>query len=372
MFRQVKHIIPKGATAASHVDRPLLIAILIVFGIGTIVLYSATGEDSDQMMRHGIRAGLAFVLMFIVSRISPAALARWSLNLYLFALLLLIAVLSIGIIGKGAQRWIDLGLFRFQPSEIMKIAIPMTTAWILSRSILPPKIGVLLLAVVVVLVPSILVMRQPDLGTALLIALSGVAVIFLAGPSWKLIISVVCLMIATTPVLWSLVLEEYQRRRILTLFDPWSDPLGAGYHSIQSIIAIGSGGIDGKGWLSGTQSQLEFIPERSTDFIFSVFAEEFGILGGLLLLSLYLFLVIRGLMIAYYAEDSYSRLLAGGLSVTFFFYVFVNIGMVSGILPVVGVPLPFISYGGTSMVTLMVGFGILMSISRGQKNLMYR
>ncbi len=367
MLRQARHTIPENSTASNHVDRPLLIAILIVFGIGMIVLYSATGADSDQMLKHGIRAGLAFALMFIVSRISSPTLARWSLNLYLFALLLLVAVLSIGIIGKGAQRWIDLGLFRFQPSEIMKIAIPMATAWVLSRSILPPKIGVLLLTVVIVLVPSILIMRQPDLGTALLVALSGVAVIFLAGPSWKLVVSVVCVMIAAAPVLWSLVLEDYQRRRILTLFDPWSDPLGAGYHSIQSIIAIGSGGIDGKGWLSGTQSQLEFIPERSTDFIFSVLAEEFGILGVLLLLSLYLFLVIRGLVIAYQAEDNYSRLLAGGLSVTFFFYVFVNVGMVSGILPVVGVPLPFISYGGTSMVTLMVGFGILMSISRGKK-----
>ena len=225
---------------------------------------------------------------------------------------------------------------------------------------------------VIVLLPTVLVVLQPDLGTAILIASTGVIVIFLAGVGWRLILSVTVALGAAAPLLWYFVLHPYQQRRILTLFDPWEDAKGAGYHTIQSMIAIGSGGVSGKGWLSGSQSQLEFIPERSTDFIFAVYAEEFGLIGILLLMTLYLFLVFRGLMIAFYAHDTYSRLLAGSLSVTFFFYVFVNIGMVSGILPVVGVPLPLISYGGTSMVTLMIGFGMLMSINSNKKMLARR
>lgn len=347
----------------SYLDYPLLTVILMLFGMSLIVLYSAGGEDIDQMTKHGIRAGFAFFLMILFSRIPPAMLSRWSMRLYFSGLALLLIVLAVGIIGKGAQRWIDLGVFRFQPAEIMKIGVPMMVAWVLTRSPLPPRPIFLIMAILVVLVPTVLVILQPDLGTALLIALTGIVVIFLAGVSWKLIISVVVLMSSAAPIMWAFVLHDYQRRRVLTLFDPWSDPLGAGYHTIQSIIAIGSGGIQGKGWLSGTQSQLEFIPERSTDFIFAVFAEEFGLIGVLVLLALYLFLIIRGMLIAFYAQDTYSRLLASGLSATFFFYVFVNIGMVSGILPVVGVPLPLLSYGGTSMVTLMIGFGILMSIS---------
>ncbi len=253
----------------------------------------------------------------------------------------------------------------------MKIGVPMMVAWVLSR--MPISLGFvpLFISVLIILTPTVLVILQPDLGTGLLIALAGITVIFLAGISRKLIISVIALAGLAAPVMWAFVLHDYQRKRILTLFDPWSDPLGAGYHTIQSIIAVGSGGIWGKGWLSGTQSQLEFIPERNTDFIFAVFAEEFGLAGVAVLLFLYCFLVFRGLLIAYYAQDTYSRLLAGGLSATFFFYVFVNIGMVSGILPVVGVPLPLMSYGGTSIVTLMIGFGMLMSISRN-KNLLQR
>ncbi len=335
-------------------------------GISLIVLYSAGGENEDLLIKHGIRGGFAFLLMLLFARIPPTILSRWSIHLYLAGLALLFIVLGVGIIGKGAQRWIDLGLFRFQPAEIMKIGVPMMVAWVLTRSPLPARPVFLMLAILVVLVPAVLVILQPDLGTALLIALTGIVVIFLAGISWKLIISVVFILASAAPVMWAFVLHDYQRRRVLTLFDPWSDPLGAGYHTIQSIIAIGSGGVGGKGWLSGTQSQLEFIPERSTDFIFAVFAEEFGLIGILILLALYLFLIIRGLLIAFYAQDTYSRLLAGGLSTTFFFYVFVNIGMVSGILPVVGVPLPLLSYGGTSMVTLMIGFGILMSISNNR------
>lgn len=351
----------------SFIDYPLLTVILMLVGISLVVLYSAGGENMDQLQKHGIRAGFAFVLMLIFCRIPPASLARWSMHLYLAGLGLLLVVLAVGIIGKGAQRWIDLGLFRFQPAEIMKIAVPMMVAWVLTRSPLPPRPVFLILAILVVLIPSALVILQPDLGTALLIALTGIVVIFLAGISWKIIASVGFLSAIAAPIMWAFVLHDYQRTRVLTLFDPWSDPLGAGYHTIQSIIAIGSGGIRGKGWLSGTQSQLEFIPERSTDFIFAVYAEEFGLIGVIVLMALYLFLVIRGLMIAFYAQDTYSRLLAGGLSATFFFYVFVNIGMVSGILPVVGVPLPLLSYGGTSMVTLMIGFGILMSISKNRQ-----
>jgi rod shape determining protein RodA len=332
-----------------------------------VALYSAGGENINLLTKQGIRIGFAFLLMLLFTRIPPPVLARWSPHIYALGLALLGVVLAVGIIGKGAQRWLDLGLFRFQPAEIMKLAVPMMVAWLLTRSTLPPRLPLIIAALVLILVPTALVVLQPDLGTAILIASTGIMVIFLAGIGWKLVVSVIVALGAIAPVLWVLVLHDYQRRRILTLFDPWADPLGAGYHTIQSIIAIGSGGIRGKGWLAGSQSQLEFIPERSTDFIFAVYAEEFGFVGVLLLLAIYLFLVFRGLMIAFYAQDTYSRLLAGCLSVTFFFYVFVNIGMVAGILPVVGVPLPLISYGGTSMVTLMIGFGILMSIHQHKK-----
>ncbi len=355
----------------SHVDYPLLSVIFMLCGVGLVVLYSAVGENIYLIEKHSIRVGLALVLMYVFSRIPPKVLARWSPHIYLLGLALLFVVLAVGIIGKGAQRWIDLGVFRFQPAEIMKIGVPMMVAWVLSRMPLSLGFVPLFISVLIILTPTVLVIMQPDLGTGLLIALAGITVIFLAGISRKLIISVIALAGLAAPVMWALVLHDYQRKRILTLFDPWSDPLGAGYHTIQSIIAVGSGGIWGKGWLSGTQSQLEFIPERNTDFIFAVFAEEFGLVGVAVLLFLYCFLVFRGLLIAHYAQDTYSRLLAGGLSATFFFYVFVNIGMVSGILPVVGVPLPLMSYGGTSMVTLMIGFGMLMSISRN-KNLLQR
>lgn len=335
-------------------------------GVGLIVLFSAVGENMNLVAKHSIRAGVALVLMYAVSRFPPKVLARWSPHIYLFGLALLVVVLMVGFTGKGAQRWIDLGLFKFQPAEIMKIGVPMMVAWLLTRMPLSLGFVPLLISVLIIAAPTVLIILQPDLGTGLLIALAGITVIFLAGISFRLIVFVIALGSLTAPLMWYWVLLDYQRNRILTLLDPWADPLGDGYHTIQSIIAIGSGGIWGKGWLSGTQSQLEFIPERNTDFVFPVFAEEFGLAGVAILISLYCFMVFRGLLIAYYAKDNYSRLLAGGLSATFFFYVFVNIGMVSGILPVVGVPLPLISYGGTSMVTLMIGFGILMSISRNK------
>ncbi len=349
-----------------YFDYQLLTGILMLCGVGLIVLFSAVGENMNLVINHGIRVSVALVLMVVVSAFPPRVLARWSPHIYLFGLALLVAVLAVGFTGKGAQRWIDLGIFRFQPAEIMKIGVPMMVAWLFTRMSLSLGFMPLIISVLVIVAPAVLIILQPDLGTGLLIALAGITVIFLAGVSFRVVACVIAFGGLAAPLMWYWMLLDYQRNRILTLLDPWADPLGAGYHTIQSIIAIGSGGIWGKGWLSGTQSQLEFIPERNTDFVFSVFAEEFGLVGVLVLISLYGFVVFRGLFIAYYAQDTYSRLLAGGLSATFFFYVFVNIGMVSGILPVVGVPLPLISYGGTSMVTLMIGFGILMSISRNR------
>ena len=353
-------------------DMPLLTAIVMLCAISMVVLYSAGGENIQFLGRQGMRIGFAASLMLLFARIPPPTLLRWSPWFYGACLALLVVVLGVGIIGKGAQRWLDLGVFRFQPAEPMKLAAPMMVAWILSRSPLLPPPAAIVLAALAVLAPVALVIAQPDLGTAILIFAAGSVVVFLAGIHWKLLVGVILSVAAVVPVLWTLMLHDYQRKRILTLFDPWADPLGAGYHTIQSIIAVGSGGLYGKGWLAGTQSHLEFIPERSTDFIFAVFAEEFGFLGVLVLLGLYLFISLRGLVIAFNAHDTYSRLLAACLSVTFFLYAFVNIGMVSGILPVVGVPLPLLSHGGSAMVSLMIGMGILMSIQRHQKLVMQR
>ncbi|GAA6137180.1 peptidoglycan glycosyltransferase MrdB [Arenicella sp. 4NH20-0111] len=305
--------------------------------------------------------GVAVVVMFAIAQVRPETLFRSAPILFGLGLIMLALVLVVGHTGKGAQRWLDLGVMRFQPSELMKIAVPMMVAWVLTRKSLPPSNLTLVLAAMVLAAPAALILKQPDLGTTILILMSGGLIVFLAGFAWKYIVAIMAITAVAIPVLYQF-LHPYQQRRIQTLFDPWSDPLGAGYHIIQSMIAIGSGGAQGKGWLEGSQSQLEFIPERHTDFIFSVFAEEHGFIGFLLLLVLYVIITGRGLYIAYYTKDTFSRLLAGSLSMTFFFYVFVNIGMVSGMLPVVGVPLPLVSYGGTSMVTLMAGFGILMSI----------
>jgi len=345
-----------------HIDFPLFISLLILLTLGLFVLYSATGKNMSIVNRQIIHIVIAVVLMLVIAQIRPRTIQFWSPWLFIAGVILLIIVLIVGDIGKGAQRWLDLGFFRFQPSEILKLAIPMMLAWYISEFSLPPTAKRVLTAVFMLAVPTLLVAKQPDLGTALLIASAGFFVLLLAGLSWKSIISVGIVIIASTPLIWTYVLHDYQRSRILTLIDPGSDPLGSGYHIIQSTIAIGSGGIYGKGWLNGTQSHLDFLPERSTDFIFAVFSEEFGFIGCVLLLLLYLYIIGRGLVIASQAQDTYSRLLAGSLTLTFFVYIFVNIGMVSGILPVVGVPLPLISYGGTSIVTLMMAFGILMSI----------
>ncbi len=349
-----------------HLDAPLFISLVLLCGLSLVILYSAGGENLALLTRQGVRVGIALVVLIAVAQVSPETLARWSPYIFAAGLGLLLLVLAVGIVGKGAQRWLDLGIFRFQPAELMKLGVPMMVAWWLTRHPLPPRVRDLLWAGAIVGLPTALVVLQPDLGTAVLIAVSGVLVIFLAGIAWRHVIYILGASAAAAPLLWSL-LHDYQRRRIVTLFDPWADPLGAGYHTIQSIIAVGSGGMRGKGWLNGSQSQLEFIPERGTDFIFAVFAEEFGLTGALLLIGLYLVVVGRSLYIAFCARDTFSRLVGGSLALTFFFYLFVNIGMVSGILPVVGVPLPLISYGGTSMVTLMAGFGILMSIQTHHK-----
>ena len=300
----------------------------------------------------------------------PIVYKRWSPWLFALGLIALICVLFFGVGAKGAQRWLQIpGLPRFQPSEFMKLIVPMMVAWYLSSRYLPPSFKVVCITLILIFTPVILVIKQPDLGTSLLIASSGIFVLMLAGLSWRLIASFAALIAAFAPVLWLFIMHDYQRQRVLTFLNPENDPLGSGWNIIQSKTAIGSGGVWGKGWLNGTQSQLDFLPESHTDFIIAVCAEEFGFMGVFGLLSVYLLIVFRGLFIAVKAQDSYSRLLAGGLVLTFFIYIFVNIGMVSGILPVVGVPLPLVSYGGTSAVTLMAAFGVLMSVHTHRKML---
>jgi len=349
-----------------HLDHMLLLSIAILLMLGLGVLYSAGDESLALINRQLTRIALAFVVMLIVAQIPSSTLRFWSPWMYGIGVILLVLVLVMGDVGKGAQRWLDLGFVRFQPSEMMKLVTPMMIAWYFAEKPLPPSWSTLLIAATLILIPTFLIARQPDLGTSLLIFAAGFFVIFLGGLSWRVMLGMIVMAASLLPVLWHFM-HDYQRDRVMTLLDPQSDPLGAGYHIIQSQIAIGSGGVYGRGWLNGSQSHLNFLPEQSTDFIFAVFAEEFGLLGGLLLLVLYGFIIIRGLIIAVQGQDTYARLLAGSLSLTFFVYLFVNIGMVSGILPVVGVPLPLISYGGTSMVTLMAGFGMLMSINSHRK-----
>ncbi|WP_295391838.1 rod shape-determining protein RodA [uncultured Thiodictyon sp.] len=355
-----------GLLMRLHIDAPLLVGLLLLCAFGLVVLFSATDQDAGAVERQLVRLTLAFGLMFAVAQVHPYQLRRWSLPLYALGVLMLVATLLIGDVGKGAQRWLDLGVLRFQPSEMLKLAVPMTVAWVLADRSLPPRLGRVLAATVLILIPVVLIAKQPDLGTAILVAAAGVTVLFIGGLSWRVILLVGAAAAALAPLLWYR-LHDYQRQRVLTFLDPSSDPLGTGYHIIQSQIAIGSGGLHGKGWLLGTQSHLEFLPEHHTDFIFAVIGEEFGLTGILVLLALYVFIIYRGLSIAVDAPDTYGKVLAGGLSLVFFVYVFVNTGMVTGLLPVVGVPLPLISYGGTSMVTLMVGFGMLMAIQTHRK-----
>jgi rod shape determining protein RodA len=351
----------QGLLAVFHIDLPLLAGLLVLAGFGLIVLYSASGENLAQVQRQALRIVIALGVMLAIAQVNPTTVRRWSPWLYGIGLVMLIAVLVFGEVGKGAQRWLDLGIIRFQPSEMVKLAVPLMIAWYLAEKRLPPTWQRLGVAALMIIVPVLLIAKQPDLGTSLLVASAGIFVLFLAGISWRLIGALMVTGAATAPIAWYLM-RDYQRQRVLTFLDPEKDPLGAGYHIIQSKIAIGSGGLYGKGWLNGTQSQLDFLPERHTDFIFAVLSEEFGLIGVLLLLGVYLFIIARGLYIATRAQDTFTRLLAGSLTLVFFVYLFVNTGMVTGLLPVVGVPLPLVSYGGTSLVTLMAGFGILMSI----------
>lgn len=349
-----------------HIDIPLFITLLLAALTSFIILYSAGGQKMDILVKQSVRIGLAFTLMIILAHVNPIQFKRYSALLFSIGIFLLLAVLIMGQIGKGAQRWLDLGVFRFQPSEMIKITTPMMIAWYLAEHSFPPKWQQILIASTLILIPTLLIAKQPDLGTAMLVASSGAGVLFFAGLSWYLIATIAGMLAAVAPIIWHFMFD-YQRARVLTFLNPEADPMGRGYHIIQSKIAIGSGGVYGKGWLGSTQSELDFLPESSTDFIFAVFAEEFGLFGCLGLLSLYLLIIGRCLYIAAQAQGTYSRLLASSLAFTFFVYVFVNIGMVIGVLPVVGVPLPLISYGGTSIVTLMAGFGILMSIHTHKK-----
>ncbi len=353
--------------ARLHLDLPLLTGLVLLCGLGLIFLYSASGQDSGEIVKQSIRLALGFTSMFLLAQVNPDKLRFWSPAFFTIAIILLIIVLIEGHMGKGAQRWISLGFVRFQPSEVMKLAMPMMMAWYLVKTPLPPSWSKIAVSGVMILLPMLLIAKQPDLGTALLVGISGLFVLFLGGLSWRLIIGIVVVSIPTGWALWKWGMQDYQRNRVLTFLDPERDPLGTGYHIIQSKIAIGSGGLYGKGWLNGTQSQLEFLPERTTDFIFAVISEEFGFVGVVMLLSLYLFIILRGFYIAANGQDSYSRLLAGALILVFFVYLFVNTGMVTGILPVVGVPLPLVSYGGTSLVTILSGFGILMSVHTHKK-----
>lgn len=345
----------------THLDAWLLILLLLLCGFGLFVLYSASGQDLGYVIRQAVRMGAGFFVMIALAQLTPKFLGRWAPWLYVIGIGLLVGVILFGVGAKGAQRWLALPGFRFQPSELMKLVLPLTVAFFLAHRPLPPSFKHVFISLILIGLPTVLIMKQPDLGTSLLIASSGVFVLLLSGIRWRFIFTALGAAGAALPGLWA-VMKDYQKQRVLTFLDPESDPLGAGWNIIQSKTAIGSGGVYGKGWLGGTQSQLDFLPESHTDFIIAVVAEELGLIGVLILLSLYLLIIARGLVIAAQAPDSFGRLLAGSLILTFFVYVFVNIGMVSGLLPVVGVPLPLVSYGGTSIVTLMAGFGIIMSI----------
>ncbi|QQD18896.1 rod shape-determining protein RodA [Spongiibacter nanhainus] len=357
----------RGLSQRLRIDIPMLVLLLMLCGVGLTVLYSASDSSSAAVLRQARYMSVAVVMMLLVAQVRPDVLQRWTPLAYVGCVVLLIAVAFFGVGAKGAQRWLSLGGFRFQPSELAKLVMPMAMAWYFSSHPLPPRWRHTLTSLVVIAIPTFLVARQPDLGTSILIAMSGLFVLFLAGVSWTFILAGAASILAAAWPMWQFVLHDYQRQRILTLLNPESDKLGAGWNIIQSKTAIGSGGFDGKGWLHGTQSHLDFLPESHTDFIIAVLAEEFGLRGVLLLLLLYGLIIGRGMWIAAQAKNSFGRLLGGSIILTFFVYVFVNMGMVSGLLPVVGVPLPLVSQGGTSLVTLLAGFGILMSIRADER-----
>jgi rod shape determining protein RodA len=349
-----------------RIDKFLFVCALALVGMGLVTLFSATDQSAARVMTQAASLGFALVLMWVVANIPPQTLARVAVPLYVTGVLLLIGVAVFGVKVNGSQRWLSLGVARIQPSELMKIALPLMLAWYFQKFEGRIQWKDFATAAVLIVVPVYLIKRQPDLGTSLLIAASGFYVLYLAGLSWKIIVGLAAAGGAAGPFLWSL-LRDYQRERILTFIDPGRDPLGAGYHSTQASIAIGSGGVIGKGWLNGTQTHLDFLPERDTDFIFAVFGEEFGLIGNALLLMLYMLLVGRALVITSNASTLFSRLIAGAVTLMFFTYAFVNMGMVSGILPIVGIPLPLVSYGGTALVSLFIGLGILMSVQAHRK-----
>src|SRR5690554_2830485 len=350
-----------------HIDGQLLLLLLLLAAGSLFILYSASGKNWDLLIKQASSFGIGLCGMLIIAQLEPRFMARWVPLAYLAVVVMLLAVEFVGYTAMGATRWVKVGALRFQPSEFMKIIMPMTIAWYLSARVLPPGIKHTLVSLALIVVPFVLILKQPDLGTSLLVMTSGAFVLFIAGLRWRWIIGALAAMVPVAVAMWYFVMHAYQKQRVLTFLDPESDPLGTGWNIIQSKAAIGSGGVFGKGWLQGTQSHLDFLPESHTDFIIAVLAEEFGLVGVCLLLLVYLLLIARGLVITVQAQTLFGKLLAGALTMTFFVYVFVNIGMVSGLLPVVGVPLPFISYGGTSLVTLLSGFGVLMAIHTHRK-----
>jgi len=351
-----------------HIDGLLLLLLVTLGSVGLFVLYSASGKSWDLLIKQASSFGLGLGAMFVLAQIEPRFLARWVPLGYLIGVALLVVVDVMGHNAMGATRWINIpGVIRFQPAEFMKLLMPMTIAWYLSKRSLPPGFKHSVIGLALIVVPFVLILKQPDLGTAMLVLASGSFVLFVGGLRWRWIIMAVSAAVPVAVGMWYFVMHDYQKQRVLTFLDPESDPLGTGWNIIQSKAAIGSGGVFGKGWLLGTQSHLDFLPESHTDFIIAVLGEEFGLVGVCLLLVLYLLVIYRGLVITAQAQTLFGKLLAGSITMTFFVYVFVNIGMVSGLLPVVGVPLPFISYGGTSLVTLMSGFGVLMSIHTHRK-----
>ncbi|MGB5131591.1 MAG: rod shape-determining protein RodA [Steroidobacteraceae bacterium] len=351
---------------ALHLDGMLLSGLALVSFFGLFVLYSAAGDNTVLWFSQVARFGIGVTVMIAIAQVPDHFIRMVAPIAYVLGLVLLVIVAIAGDVGKGAQRWLDIGIVRFQPSEIMKLAVPMMCAWYLHQRPLPPSLWNVVAVLLMIMVPVLLIAEQPDLGTALVVAAAGLLVLVLGGLPWTYILGCVVIAGAAVPLVWGM-LHDYQRQRVLTLLDPQSDALGAGYHIIQSQIAIGSGGVFGKGWTNGSQAQLEFLPERSTDFIFAVIGEELGLLGLLALLAGYMFIIGRGLYMSTQCRDAYGRLLSGSIALTFFVYVFVNAGMVTGLLPVVGVPLPLVSYGGTSLVTLMAGFGMLMSLYSSRK-----
>ncbi len=352
---------------ALHLDGPLFIGLSLLVGVGGIVLFSASGRSISMLETKAIHFGLALVVMIALAQVPPRMIRMATPWAYLLGVILLTAVMVTGDVAMGAQRWLDLGVVRFQPSELMKIAVPLACAWYLHERPLPPTLPAVIVLLLGILLPTLLIAEQPDLGTSLLVATAGGMVVLLAGLRLRYIFGALALLVPTAVIAWQFLLHDYQRQRVLTFLDPQNDPLGAGYHIIQSQIAIGSGGIFGKGYLRGSQAQLEFLPERSTDFVFAVIGEEWGLIGLVTVLLLFLFVVGRALYLAATAQDTFARLASGSIALTFCVYVFVNSGMVIGLLPVVGVPLPLVSYGGTAMVTLMAGFGILMSLCAKRK-----